>query len=276
MSRRHRVREGGRNLGGERGHGARRHDRHRNILEIIDERLARLLGGDNEQDWIPPEALVPDEVAGEPRILGGPHISAAGWDPGMMGPRFDRVDVGSVGTHGVHPISSVDGANYGIGATHGSAREHMLIERARQQPGVGVDQAYADWRDRQIAQLDRDYEDYRREHQSRFNREFGDWRERRQRRRGALAQVRPKMEVKGSDGEQLGTVDRVRDDSILLSPDEADGGRQHEVPCAWIEIVDVAVILDRSADQARQAWREEERDRSGGESARSSGRTAAR
>ncbi|MEA3003181.1 MAG: hypothetical protein QOH81_1969 [Sphingomonadales bacterium] len=254
----HRERQGYDARRPDDGRSGRGNEHHRTILERIEEKLSRLLGSDDEQYRISPEAFVYDEGAGEPRILGGPHASAPGWDPSFAGPRFDRVDVGSVGTHGVHPVSSVYGAGYGVGgAGPSSAREWLALERARP-PRGGVDHAYSDWRDRQIAQLDRDYEEYRREHQDKFNREFGDWRDRRQQQRGALARVSPDMEVVGSDGGKLGTVESVRGDSILLASDEAEGARQRAVPCGWIEIVDVAVIVDRSADEARRAWRDQE------------------
>jgi len=58
------------------GRSGRGNDHHRTILERIEEKLSRLLGSDDDQDRIPPEAFVYDEEAGEPRILGGPHASA--------------------------------------------------------------------------------------------------------------------------------------------------------------------------------------------------------
>ena len=122
----------------------------------------------------------------------------------------------------------------------------------------GHDPHYAEWRRRQIEDLDRDYDEWRREHQSRFEQEFGTWRTRRQSQRQSLGKVAEHMEVEGSDGGHLGTVDKVRGDRIILTrSDPAAGGVHHWVPCAWIESVGDKVVLDRSADEARRAWQSE-------------------
>jgi hypothetical protein len=72
------------------------------------------------------------------------------------------------------------------------------------------DPHYAEWRNRQIEQLDRDYDEYRRENQARFDKEFGAWRERRGEQRRAIGRVTEQMEVIGSDGAHVGTVDCTR------------------------------------------------------------------
>ena len=70
------------------------------------------------------------------------------------------------------------------------------------------------------------------------------------------------MEVEGSDGEHIGTVDKVRGDRIILTKSDQDsGGRHHSVPCSWIEKVEDKLILNRSAAEAKQAWSEEESNR---------------
>ena len=205
----------------------------------------------------------------------GSVFGAPGYDAEFAGPRFDRLDAGSVGTHGTHPVSSAFGADYrgAVGVTPGggygsSARRYAEIERSQRQQqqsggsGRQHDPHYSQWRQRQIEQLDRDYQDYQREHQSRFEREFGEWRERRGQQRQAVGRVTEHMEVVGSDGEHVGTVDKVRNDTIILTKsDSAAGGHHHSIPCGWIDSVDDKVRLNLGADEAMQRWRDEERSR---------------
>jgi hypothetical protein len=127
------------------------------------------------------------------------------------------------------------------------------------------DPHYRNWRDRQMEALDRDYEDYRRENQSRFDGEFRSWRQQRQCQRELLQRVEEHQEVVGSDGEHIGTVDKVRGDRILLTrSDAAAGGHHHSIPCTWITSVEDKVVVNKTAEQARQHWRDEERSAGGG------------
>ncbi len=125
------------------------------------------------------------------------------------------------------------------------------------------DPQYSSWRQRQMAELDRDYEDYRREHQSRFEDDFGNWRQRRQQKRALLGQIREQMEVVGIDDEHVGTVDRAVGDRIILTKsDPESGGAHHSLTCTDIDRVEgQRVILDCSAEQAKQRWRDESRSR---------------
>jgi hypothetical protein len=112
-------------------------------------------------------------------------------------------------------------------------------------------------------ELDRDYDDYRRENQSRFESDFGTWRERRMHKRGLLDQIREHMEVAGSDDEHVGTIDCVAGDRIILTKsDPESGGVHHSLSCSDIDRVEGdRVILDVSADRAKQQWRDESRNR---------------
>lgn len=196
-------------------------------------------------------------------------FGAPGFDAGFGGPRFDRLDVGSTGTHGVHPVSSPYGADYrgAIGVTPGggygsSARRYAELARRDQRGGGrgGHDPHYTEWRTRQLEQLDRDYDEYRREHQQRFEREFGAWRERRGQQRQAVGRVTEHMDVVGSDGAHVGTVDCTRGERIILTKsDPAAGGHHHSIPCGWIETVDDKVRLNITGEQALERWRDEER-----------------
>jgi hypothetical protein len=195
----------------------------------------------------------PDSAFGDYRFGG------VGFDPEFSdGPRFDRADVGSVGTHGVHPVASASNPGYGMGAMFGSSARDFAIRRHASHH----DPHYADWRHRQMAELDRDYDEYRRENQSRFDREFSDWRDKRGRQRQAIGRVKEHMEVTGADGGHVGTVDCTRGDRIILTKsDEGAGGIHHSVPCGWIESVDDKVVLNIDAEEARRRWQTENRSR---------------
>ena len=122
------------------------------------------------------------------------------------------------------------------------------------------DSDYHNWRSGQIAALDRDYEEYRQEHRSKFENEFASWRTARQGQRDSLSKVAEHMEVVGSDGEHVGTVDKVRGDRILLTKNDADaGGHHHSIPSRWVESVEGKVALNKSAAEAKRQWQDEER-----------------
>lgn len=126
-----------------------------------------------------------------------------------------------------------------------------------------MDPHYRSWRDRHMGEIDRDYDDYRREHQSKFESDFGSWRERRQQKRGMLGQIHEHMEVVGDDEKHVGTVDKVAGDRIVLTKsDPESGGVHHSISCADVGRVEGdRVYLDCSADEARNRWRDESRNR---------------
>jgi hypothetical protein len=182
------------------------------------------------------------------------------------GRRFDRIDAGSTGTHGAHPMSSPVGRAYdpSYGGYQSSARDAAILRESGRDRGGSrsFDPHYAEWRQRQMEELDRDYDEYRRENQSRFEQEFGGWRQKRQTQRQSLGSVTEHMEVVGQDGSHVGTVDKVAGDRIILTKsDETAGGHHHSVPCSWIERVDDKVVINRSAEDAMKAWRDEDRSR---------------
>ena len=117
------------------------------------------------------------------------------------------------------------------------------------------DLEYQVWRERQMAALDRDYDEYRREKQRMFDENFGSWREKRSAQQGRLGKVVEHMEVVGSDGKHVGTVDCVRGDTIILTrSDPGSGGLHHSLPAVWIEHVEDRVILNIPAQQAQAEW----------------------
>lgn len=125
------------------------------------------------------------------------------------------------------------------------------------------DPPYDELRQRHMDELDRDYHDYRRERQSSFEEDFGSWRERREGKRGLLSRIREHMEVVGSDGKHVGTVDRVSGDRIILTKsDPESGGVHHSISCTMIDDVDDdRVTLEMKADRAKERWRDENRER---------------
>ncbi len=123
------------------------------------------------------------------------------------------------------------------------------------------DDDYRQWRNGQVSQLDRDYHEYRQENRQKFENEFTSWRTARQGQRDQLRQVKEHAEVVGSDGEHVGTVDKTRDDRILLTKNDAEaGGRHHSIPSRWIDKVeDKTVTLSKTAAEAKAAWEDEDR-----------------
>lgn len=120
------------------------------------------------------------------------------------------------------------------------------------------DPHYSEWRRRQIDALDRDYDEYRRENQSRFESEFSNWRTTRSGKRQLLGDIREHMTVVGSDEEQVGTVDCVRGDHIVLTKGDSPDDRHHVLSCARIDRLEGdRVILDQPAAEAKRQILEE-------------------
>ena len=123
------------------------------------------------------------------------------------------------------------------------------------------DDDYRQWRTTQVSQLDRDYHEYREENRGKFENEFTSWRTARQGQRDQLRQVKEHDEVLGSDGTHVGTVDKVREDRIILTKTDAEaGGRHHSIPSRWIDKVEgQKVTLSKTASEAKAAWEDEDR-----------------
>ncbi|HEY0313240.1 MAG TPA: DUF2171 domain-containing protein [Allosphingosinicella sp.] len=225
-----------------------------------------------------------------PGSLGGGGFGA-GWG-NQRGESWNRERPGERGWYGAGPEQEQGGGDrhYARGEREGWFTDSRGGERGERQGGAGGyrgsgsgsgssasggfggetlrgqgggygglhDPHYSEWRQRQIEDLDRDYADYRREHQSKFEQEFGSWRSKRQGQRQSLGRVAEHMEVVGSDGSHVGSVDKVRGDRIILTKaDPAAGGVHHSVPCSWVDKVEDKVVLNRSADQARSDWQAE-------------------
>jgi len=152
------------------------------------------------------------------------------------------------------------GDPYAYGSESGYGAGNWRGSDQGRRPTTHHDQGYRSWRDRQMSDFDRDYDEYRREHQHKFDSEFSAWREQRQGQRSLLGKVQEHQEVIGSDGQHIGTVDHVRGDQILLTKSDQDaGGHHHLIPCSWIQAVDDRITVSKTGDQAKQHWRDEQR-----------------
>ncbi|HEX7782894.1 MAG TPA: DUF2171 domain-containing protein [Sphingobium sp.] len=164
-----------------------------------------------------------------------------------------RVGFAPNSTGGFEPYSRQDSgfasARYGERENYGPQHDF----------GQYHDSNYQAWRRERLSELDRDYAEYQQENRSRFDNEFGTWRNRRTEQRSSLSQVQEHMEVVGSDGSHVGTVDKIAGDRIILTKNDSDaGGQHHSIPSRWIATVDAkTVTLEKTADQAKDHWRTE-------------------
>jgi len=70
--------------------------------------------------------------------------------------------------------------------------------------------------------------------------------------------IRERMKVIGSCGNQLGVVDHVEGNSIKLTKnDPKAGGKHHWIPTDWVVRVEEEVKLSKDCSQAMKEWRTE-------------------
>lgn len=69
--------------------------------------------------------------------------------------------------------------------------------------------------------------------------------------------IREHMEVLGSDGEHVGTVDHMEGpDTIKLTrSDPKAGGQHHYISLDWVGHVDRQVHLNKTCEEAMRQWR---------------------
>jgi hypothetical protein len=198
------------------------------------------------------------------------------WDRGNRGyrtersgfdsPRYDRSDRDAYRERGYDASErgfferAGDEVRSWFGDSEAERRRESDMRHDARQAQARDDDHYTSWRRDRIAELDSDYDEYRRENAQRFHNEFNSWRTDRQGQRDGLRRVNEHMEVVGSDGEHVGTVDKVRGDRILLTKNDSDaGGHHHSIPSRWIQSVDDKVMLRKTAAEAQAAWKDEER-----------------
>jgi len=68
--------------------------------------------------------------------------------------------------------------------------------------------------------------------------------------------IREHMEVLGSDGKHVGTVDHLQgaDQIKLTKNDPAAGGKHHFISIDWVDHVDQQVHLKKTSSEAMQQW----------------------
>ena len=67
--------------------------------------------------------------------------------------------------------------------------------------------------------------------------------------------INARMEVVGSDGDYVGTVDQLDGASLKLSKTAAPEGRAHLIPLEWVDHIDDKVHLLKAARDAMTQWR---------------------
>jgi hypothetical protein len=69
------------------------------------------------------------------------------------------------------------------------------------------------------------------------------------------SKIREHMQVFGSCGNRIGTVDRVEGDFLKLTKSDPEaGGQHHFFPLDWVESVGQDVRLNRFCDQVKRDW----------------------
>jgi hypothetical protein len=172
--------------------------------------------------------------------------------------RGDRYNYGGWGDDDSRRQSS---GRSGMGAAAGGAAAYGASRM-----GGHHDEHYSSWRQRQIDELDRDYDAYRQEHRSKFENEFSGWRQQRQTKRQMLHAIREQDEVVDQNGEHIGTVDKVRGDTIILTRNDPEAGGVHRsFSCSLLERVEGGrVYLAGSKDSLRSQLHEERDDKGRG------------
>jgi hypothetical protein len=67
--------------------------------------------------------------------------------------------------------------------------------------------------------------------------------------------IREHMEVVGSDGKHVGTVDHMEGENRLkLTKSDSPDGKHHFVPLDWVDHVDSKVHLRKSSGDAMTGW----------------------
>jgi hypothetical protein len=68
--------------------------------------------------------------------------------------------------------------------------------------------------------------------------------------------IKEHMEVLGSDGQHVGTVDHLDGSgSIKLTKGDSKDGKHHLIPADWVDHVDQHVHLKKSGQDAKAQWK---------------------
>ena len=66
--------------------------------------------------------------------------------------------------------------------------------------------------------------------------------------------IREHMDVIGSDGKKVGTVDHVQGSEIKLTKSADAEGKHHLIPLGWVAKVDAHVHLSKAANDVKAQW----------------------
>jgi hypothetical protein len=85
---------------------------------------------------------------------------------------------------------------------------------------------------------------------------WGWWGQQKEHAMNATQNIKEHMEVLGSDGQHVGTVDHLEGaDKIKLTKSDAkSGGKHHFIPVNWVDHVDSHVHLKKSSKDAQAQW----------------------
>jgi len=67
--------------------------------------------------------------------------------------------------------------------------------------------------------------------------------------------IREHMDVIGSDGKKVGTVDHVQGSEIKLTKSADAEGKHHLIPLGWVAKVDAHVHLSKAANDVKAQWK---------------------
>ncbi len=70
--------------------------------------------------------------------------------------------------------------------------------------------------------------------------------------------IQEDMAVVGSDGEHVGTVDKVEDDQIKLTKNDSPNGQHNFIPCDMVDSIDGdTVTLSLTSEEAMESFEED-------------------
>ena len=67
--------------------------------------------------------------------------------------------------------------------------------------------------------------------------------------------IKEHMEVVGSDGGFVGTIDHVQGSELKLTKGSDKSGQHHFIPLDWVATVDTKVHLSKAARDVKTQWR---------------------
>ena len=67
--------------------------------------------------------------------------------------------------------------------------------------------------------------------------------------------IKEHMEVVGSDGGFVGTIDHVQGSELKLAKGSDKSGQHHFIPLDWVATVDTKVHLSKAARDVKTQWR---------------------